>query len=236
MDPVLKPLQDIWDIIQKIANSDFSGIFGKGGILDFKLPDFKLPDFGNLMPKMDIPKFSWPNPGEILKTITDKIESAIPRLNWRIPSIDQLLSQTWQKISSLIWRIPSIGQLLSQTWRKISSLIWRIPGASQLLSQTWQKITKLAWKIPDAGRILKAITDKIPGFRWPMGPGVSSAAATGVGRAMQYTAPGGPIKDAIANTLSRKSGVGVGYIRNAMEKRFNGVSAFRVLLMEYLTI
>ena len=228
VDPVLKSLQDIWDIIQKIASGDFSGIFGKGGILDFKLPDFKLPDFGNLMPKISIPKMQWPDPGNILREIIQRLKSAIPRLNWRIPSIGQVIEFVQNKIPRLNWRIPSAGQLLSQTWRKISSLIWRIPGVSQLLSQTWQKISKLAWKIPDAGRILKAITDKIPGFRWPMGPGVSSAAATGVGRAMQYmTAPGGPIKDAIANTMSRKSGVGVGYIRNAMEKRFSGVSAFR---------
>jgi hypothetical protein len=228
VDPVLKSLQDIWDIIQKIASGDFSGIFGKGGILDFKLPDFKLPDFGNLMPKISIPKMQWPDPGNILREIIQRVKSAIPRLNWRIPSIGQVIEFVQNKIPRLNWRIPSAGQLLSQTWRKISSLIWRIPGVSQLLSQTWQKISKLVWKIPDAGRILKAITDKIPRFRWPMGPGVSSAAATGVGRAMQYTtAPRGPIKDAIANTMSRKSGVGVGYIRNAMEKRFTGVSAFR---------
>ncbi len=175
------------------------------GISDFKLPQLK-----------------WPNAGQILAKIMDVIKAHIPKFNWKIPSVGQILEQTWDKIRNLIWKIPSVGQFLNQTWQKIKQLIWNIPSVGSLLSQTWQKITQLVWQVPGLGSILSLISDKIPSFHWPMGPGPSGPAGPGSSGGL----PRGPIKNTIASTMANRSGVGQGYIMGAMNRNFKGVDAF----------
>jgi hypothetical protein len=155
----------------------------------------------------------------------------IPKFNWKIPSVGQIINTVKSYIPRLNWKIPSVGQLLNQTWQKIKSLIWKIPGAGQFLSQTWQKISKLVWKIPSASQILDYIKRMIPSFNWPWGPGPSRATVNrGITRGMSgATAPRGPLKDMVSGEINRMSGLGQGNIMGAMNNNFSGVNAFRYI-------
>jgi len=207
-------------------------ITGKGGLLDFSrfnIPQLKFPSLADIknMIMGKLPKMAFKLPS--LNDLKNWITSKIPKFNWKIPSIPQILQLIKTKIAELIWKIPGVSQLLGQTWQKIKDLFWQIPGVGSLLNQTWQKIKELVWQIPSAGEILGKIAEKIGDFVWPMGPsrGVSNAGGgSGGGGGKAFGPPSGIINDHIATTMSNRSGVGRGYIMNALNKRFTGVSAF----------
>jgi hypothetical protein len=231
VEPFLTPLRDFVGLILQVTGA------GGGGGFELKLPEFKLPEFNlpnfNLpdfkLPNLKIPQLKWPNVSQII----NQIKSKIPKLNWKLPNIGQIIQNFREKIPSLHWNIPNVGQILSQTWQKIQQLFWQIPNIPSLLNQTWQKITQLIWQVPGLQDILNTIASRIPGFVWPMGPATRNVMNRGMDIANRgasviasYGNPRGPIKDKIASTMSAKSGVGQGYIAQAMENRFNGNAGF----------
>jgi len=154
----------------------------------------------------------------------------------------------------LNWKIPSVPQILSQTWQKITQLWWQIPSIPQILSQTWQKITQLVWQIPTVGDILGIIRGIIPPFSWPWGPGPSRNA---VGRGdsgggggvfgppprrfstgpvkfpttpINFSGgPRGPLTTMVSGEISRMSRIDQGNIIGAMGQRFKGINAFNYI-------
>lgn len=187
-------------------------IFGKNGLLDFS--------------RFKIPNFKWPSANEILDDIIKTVKPKIPGLKWQVPNVGQILGQTWDRINPLNWKIPNPNQFLGQTWQKINELWWQIPNPGQFLDQTWQKIKELWWDIPTADSILGLILGKIGEFHWPWGPGPVGGGSLGGGGGA-FGPPRGPASDAVALRMSAKSGVGSGYISQAMANRFTGISAFQ---------
>jgi len=173
----------------------------------------------------------WPSASQILNKLKDVLLPKIPKFNWKPPSVNQVLQGIGEKINPLNWHVPGVGQLLGQTWQKIKELFWNIPSIGDFLNQTWQKIKELWWQVPSIGDILNIITSKITDFVWPMGPsramGVASNIANRAGTLISNAqGPRGPINDAIISTMSAKSGVGSGYISQALAHRFSGLAGF----------
>lgn len=185
-------------------------IFGKGGLLDFS--------------RFKIPQFKWPSITDIKNGILGKL----PKISLKLPSVNDIINSIKGKIPNVKWNIPNVGQILGQTWQKIKELWWQIPNPGQFLNQTWQKIKELWWDIPNAGSILALISRKIGEFHWPWGPGSSSVgqgSSGGGGKA--FGPPRGPATDTVVATMAARSGVGSGYIANAMANRFSGLAGFR---------
>jgi len=233
IQPVLTPLQKIWDILDKISKFKMPNL----GSLGINLPKFEMPNLGN---------FKLPTPEQILGEITKRINP----LNWQIPSIPSILDQTWRKITMLFWQIPSIPALLDQTWRKITMLFWQIPSPGSILGIMWNKIKELVWKIPGASEILGIIGKAIGAFRWPWGPPqstissarsavsstISSASKSPIvsagkfilGAMTPWGPPAGPIQDFMGGLMAAKAGVNPFQIVSATNKGFRkgGVNAF----------
>lgn len=166
--------------------------------------------------------------------IADALKGKIPSLKW--PTIEQIFSTVNKslpsKIPELIWKIPGVSSIGDWIRDKITTLGWSVPGWGDLAKWAQDKITWLAWNIPGMGQILDIISSKIPGFSWPWGPGGGSRASTAASnvanraRVLLSQGPRGPINDTIVNTMSARSGVGSGYISQALANRFSGLAGF----------
>lgn len=174
----------------------------------------------------------WPSPMQILEKVKDVLVPKIPKLNWKPPSIASMGNWIQDKITQLEWKIPGVSSIGDWIRDKITTLGWSVPGWGDLAKWAQDKITWLAWNIPGMGQILDIISSKIPGFSWPWGPGGGSRASTAASnvanraRVLLSQGPRGPINDTIVNTMSARSGVGSGYISQALANRFSGLAGF----------
>ena len=81
---------------------------------------------------INIPSFQWPSPSQIFAYIVSWLRRQIPRLNWKIPSVGQILGWIYRQIGRLVWHIPGVGQIIGLIGRYIPRLQW--PSVGQILA------------------------------------------------------------------------------------------------------
>ena len=179
----------------------------------------------------------WPTPQQILEKIKSVFMPKIPGLNWKLPTITSIGNYLKDKIPELGWKIPTLSSVGQWVQDKIGNLDWlpRLPSLNDVKNFVTDKVGWLDWlpRLPTLEDIKGIISSRIPGFSWPWGPGGGTRAAntaTTIGsRAsalLNSRGPRGPINDTIVSTMSARSGVGSGYISQALANRFSGLAGF----------